>query len=309
LVLKSAKDNRYASDEVVSHDGAKRSCIALKELRKLPSTEFKETDVIAIDEAQFFPDLLSFCQKRADEGKHVVVAGLDGDFRRRRFGETLDLIPIADSVTKLTAKCSFCGTEAPFTLRKVAREEQTLIGGSDMYLPVCREHYIEHSESSAETENEKAELPSKVRTRLAREGDIEAIASFQVQMAKDTEDMKLDALLVRKGVQKVLDDPTKGFYVVSTDNERVVGSLLITYEWSDWRNTSIWYINSVYLQPEFRGQGRFREIFDFTAKLFQSEGDKLVRLYVERDNSKAQAVYASLGMQELPYLMYEIEIQ
>ena len=105
-------------------------------------TCYEEAHLIAIDEAQFFPDLLDFCTRAADEdGKEIIIAGLDGDFKRRKFGQVLDLIPHADNVTKLTARCAKCASPGLFSLRISSEEDTTLIGGKDKYLPVCRVHY------------------------------------------------------------------------------------------------------------------------------------------------------------------------
>ncbi|MBA0686425.1 hypothetical protein Goari_014030 [Gossypium aridum] len=100
-------------------------------------------DVIGIDEAQFFEDLYDFCCKAADnDGKTVILSGLDGDYLRRSFGSVLDIIPLADTVTKLTARCEVCGKKAFFTFRKTAATQTELIGGADLYMPVCRQHYV-----------------------------------------------------------------------------------------------------------------------------------------------------------------------
>ncbi|KAF5961139.1 hypothetical protein HYC85_002348, partial [Camellia sinensis] len=100
-------------------------------------------DVIGIDEAQFFDDLYDFCCKVADcDGKIVIVVGLDGDYLRWTFGSVLHIIPLADSITKLTARCQLCGKRAFFTLRKTNETKTELIGGSDVYMPVCRQHYV-----------------------------------------------------------------------------------------------------------------------------------------------------------------------
>lgn len=147
VMLKSSKDTRYAIDSVVSHDGVKFPCWALPDLmsfkEKYGHEAYQKLDVIGIDEAQFFEDLYDFCCKAADvDGKIVVVAGLDGDYLRRSFGSVLHIIPLADTVTKLTARCELCGKRAFFTLRKKIEETQTeLIGGADLYMPVCRNHY------------------------------------------------------------------------------------------------------------------------------------------------------------------------
>ncbi|XP_010252688.1 PREDICTED: thymidine kinase a-like [Nelumbo nucifera] len=146
-IIKSNKDTRYELDSIVTHDGAKLSCWALPDLssfrEKIGVDVYDKLDVIGIDEAQFFEDLYGFCCKAADhDGKTVIVAGLDGDYMRRSFGSVLDIIPLADSVTKLTARCEFCGKRAFFTLRKTEQTQTELIGGPDVYMPVCRLHYF-----------------------------------------------------------------------------------------------------------------------------------------------------------------------
>ncbi|KDP29894.1 hypothetical protein JCGZ_18463 [Jatropha curcas] len=146
-MIKSAKDTRYAKDSVVTHDGLKFPCWALPDLtsfqHKFGDDAYQKLDVIGIDEAQFFEDLYDFCCKAVDhDGKTVIVAGLDGDYLRRSFGSVLDIIPLADTVTKLTARCELCGKRAFFTLRKTAETQTELIGGADVYMPVCRQHYM-----------------------------------------------------------------------------------------------------------------------------------------------------------------------
>ncbi|GLT94170.1 hypothetical protein SLE2022_119250 [Rubroshorea leprosula] len=146
-MIKSSKDTRYAVDSVVTHDGLKFPCWALPDLMSFPlrlgKEAYEKLDVIGIDEAQFFEDLYDFCCKAADEdGKTVIVAGLDGDYMRRRFGSVLEVVPLADTVTKLTARCELCGRKAFFTFRKTQEKETELIGGADVYMPVCRQHYV-----------------------------------------------------------------------------------------------------------------------------------------------------------------------
>ncbi|XP_031490582.1 pentatricopeptide repeat-containing protein At4g16470-like [Nymphaea colorata] len=132
---------------VVTHDGTKMSCWALPNLSmfrtKIGAEAYHKLDVIGIDEAQFFEDLYDFCQIAADrDGKTVIVAGLDGDYLRRSFGSVLDIVPLADTVTKLKARCELCGKHASFTLRKSGEMQTELIGGADVYMPVCRQHYV-----------------------------------------------------------------------------------------------------------------------------------------------------------------------
>ncbi|KAM7506351.1 hypothetical protein LguiB_005255 [Lonicera macranthoides] len=146
-VIKSNKDTRYGLDSIVTHDGEKLPCWALPNLSSfrlsIGPDAYDKLEVIGIDEAQFFEDLYDFCSKAADhDGKTVIVAGLDGDYLRRRFGSVLDIIPIADSVTKLTARCEVCGKRASFTLRKTEETKTEVIAGADVYMPVCRKHYV-----------------------------------------------------------------------------------------------------------------------------------------------------------------------
>ncbi|KAL6571970.1 Thymidine kinase a [Orobanche minor] len=145
-MIKSSKDTRYAVDAVVTHDGTKFPCWPLPDLlsfkRQIGVDAYEKLDVIGIDEAQFFGDLYDFCCEAADlDGKTVVIAGLDGDYLRRSFGSVLDVIPLADTVTKLTARCEICGKRAFFTLRKTDDLQTELVGGADVYMPVCRMHY------------------------------------------------------------------------------------------------------------------------------------------------------------------------
>uniref|UniRef100_A0A7N0VIR5 Thymidine kinase n=1 Tax=Kalanchoe fedtschenkoi TaxID=63787 RepID=A0A7N0VIR5_KALFE len=146
-VIKSNKDVRYGLDSIVTHDGVMLPCCPLAELsafkHKLGHDAYEKLDVIGIDEAQFFQDLYEFCRHSADrDGKTIIVAGLDGDYLRKSFGSVLDIIPLADSVTKLTARCELCGKPALFTLRKTNDTQKELIAGADVYMPVCRHHYV-----------------------------------------------------------------------------------------------------------------------------------------------------------------------
>jgi len=147
VLVKSDKDTRYGLNSVVSHDGAKMPCWAVPDLAsfkyKLGEEAYNQLDVIGIDEAQFFKDLYSFCQAAADkDGKTVIVAGLDGDYLRKSFGSALELIPLADTVVKLKSRCELCGKAASFTFRKTGDTKTEVVGGADIYMPVCRRHYV-----------------------------------------------------------------------------------------------------------------------------------------------------------------------
>jgi len=144
--------------------------------------------------------------------------------------------------------------------------------------------------------------------REATVADIDTIAQFQVQMAAETEGKPLDPTTVLSGVERVLHDSQCGFYLVCEVENQIVGSLLITYEWSDWRNCNLWYLQSVYVVQNFRGRGIFKEMYRGVVGRAKSSGSNRIRLYVEQENGVAQKVYESLGMTRLPYLMYEADL-
>ena len=109
-----------------------------------------------------------------------------------------------------------------------------------------------------------------------------------------------------KGVSSVFDDPQKGFYVVADDGVRIIGGLMVTFEWSDWRNGWFWYVQSVYVRPEARGKKVYSQLYQFVKERAAAKGNVCgFRLYVEKENERAQAVYKKLGMEETYYLMFE----
>lgn len=136
--------------------------------------------------------------------------------------------------------------------------------------------------------------------------DIEAITGFQIAMALESEGTVLDAERVRKGVAAVMEDGCKGIYIIARFEDRPVASLMITREWSDWNNGWYWWIQSVYVMPEHRGQGVFRAMYTKVIEMANDQNIAQVRLYVDRHNTNAQKVYQKLGMEECHYLMYEI---
>jgi len=145
-----------------------------------------------------------------------------------------------------------------------------------------------------------------VKIRNAKETDLKDIASFQVLMAKETEDLQLDEKTVYAGVKAVMDDPSKGRYFVAEANGQAVASLLITYEWSDWRNGNIFWIQSVYVLPEYRKQGIFRNLYLHVKALAEASADIAgIRLYMELNNGRARKVYENMGMQNGHYEVFE----
>ena len=142
VVINSQKDIRSTEDVLRTHDNVTFRCIKTADLVNVNTSG---CDVVAIDEAQFFIELVPFVEKELNAGRIVLLAGLDGDYKQRKFGSLLDCIPLADEVTKLTAMCMTCldGTPGPFTKRIVESSELELVGGDDMYKSVCRHHLRE----------------------------------------------------------------------------------------------------------------------------------------------------------------------
>ncbi len=145
-----------------------------------------------------------------------------------------------------------------------------------------------------------------INIRLAQLSDAEDIATFNQIMAKETEGKVLQPDVILAGVNTLLKDPSQGFYIVAELDSKVVGCLMITREWSDWRNGVFWWIQSVFVQKEYRRRGIYRRMYEFIKKLANDDEDVCgFRLYVEQDNTIAQETYSALGMTQLPYLMFE----
>lgn len=153
-----------------------------------------------------------------------------------------------------------------------------------------------------------ADQPSKIQVRRATLGDLRTLVEFNAAMAQETEGKTLELERLRAGVAALLDDDGRGFYFVAEDSGQVVGQLLITTEWSDWRNAYFWWIQSVYVTPEFRRRGVYRNLHHHVVAESRVQGDVCgLRLYVDRDNSVAQRVYASLEMRQSHYDLWEID--
>ena len=146
MIVTHAMDTRYDSDHVVSHNHEKEECLAVEALEPLINTpQFHAAHMIFVEEGQFFNDLASFVKAAVDtHGKHVVVAALDGTYKRTPFQQVVDLIPFADKVLRVTALCMYCkdGTPAPFTFRSHSSDASVvLVGGADVYQSLCRHHF------------------------------------------------------------------------------------------------------------------------------------------------------------------------
>ncbi len=146
---------------------------------------------------------------------------------------------------------------------------------------------------------------SNIVIRSAKPADAEAIAEFQVAMALETENLVLDRDICSAGVRAVFDDPSRGSYFVAERDGRVIASTLVTYEWSDWRNGTVWWIHSVYVVPGERGSGVFTQLYRHLQSLACESGVRGIRLYVDKSNTAAQRVYQKLGMNGEHYQLYE----
>jgi len=142
--------------------------------------------------------------------------------------------------------------------------------------------------------------------RAARRGDAAIIARFNAAMAAETESIVLDPATLQAGVEAVLDDPRHGFYLVAEADGAVAACLMITYEWSDWRNGQWWWLQSVYVDMPYRRGGLFRALYQAVEQRVRDAPQAIgLRLYVERDNARAMRTYHALGMHETGYRLYE----
>ena len=147
---------------------------------------------------------------------------------------------------------------------------------------------------------------SEIKVRHATAAESVRIADFNRAMAMETEGLALDEKTVAAGVVALMGHPDRGFYLVAEVDGAVAGCLLITYEWSDWRNKMFWWIQSVYVKPEHRGHGVYSAREDKVQQLAAHAGNVCgFRLYVHKDNTRAQEVYRTLGMHETEYLVFE----
>jgi GNAT superfamily N-acetyltransferase len=141
--------------------------------------------------------------------------------------------------------------------------------------------------------------------RAATPADIDHLVAWNAAMAFETEHKRLDEAVLRRGTEAVFADARRGIYLVAELDGAPVGSLLITYEWSDWRNGDFWWVQSVYVAEEARRKGIFRSLYQAVKERASEAGAVGIRLYVETENTRAQTTYASLGMQRCDYAMLE----
>ena len=156
--------------------------------------------------------------------------------------------------------------------------------------------------------NHPKESPSfHVRHAVAEDADL--IVAFNQAMAMETEGRALKDQVIRAGVHRIFDEPAHGFYLVAETAEETIATLMVTREWSDWRNGQFWWIQSVYVKSDYRRRGVYRDMYLFVKELASSQKDICgFRLYVEKDNLIAQKTYRTLDMEETPYLLFEEEL-
>lgn len=151
-------------------------------------------------------------------------------------------------------------------------------------------------------------MTKEIHIREGIPADLDRIAEFQQALAQESEGKTLDNSLLRQGIQKIFQEPGRGFYLMAESDEQVVGGLMITYEWSDWRNANFWWIQSVYVDSQWRRQGVYRALHDHVYNIANARDDICgIRLYVEHNNTVAQQTYNDLGMSNSHYYLYEID--
>lgn len=144
--------------------------------------------------------------------------------------------------------------------------------------------------------------------RRATQNDLEVIAQYNFNLAYETEDKELDKEILMKGVNRIITDETKGKYYVCEVDGKVVGQIMYTYEWSDWRNGTFIWVQSVYVHKDYRGRGIFKGLYNKVKEICDSGSEYVgIRLYVEKENYSAQKTYGKIGMTECNYYMYEYE--
>ena len=145
-----------------------------------------------------------------------------------------------------------------------------------------------------------------INLRQANIDDLQSLVEFNQAMAMETEQLSLDPETLTKGVQTLLEQPQRGFYLVADIDGELAASLMVTFEWSDWRARDYYWIQSVYVKPAYRRQGLYRRLYEKVQDIANDKGGAAsFRLYVEQDNHPAQQTYSSLGMEQSHYLMFE----
>lgn len=150
-------------------------------------------------------------------------------------------------------------------------------------------------------------MTGPLRIRPADTTDLEHIVEFNAAIARETESLELDRERLRKGVAGIFAVPSRGRYFLAQRDSELLGQAMVTTEWSDWRNGDVWWLQSVYVVPQARGQGVFSALFREIEVQARDNEARGLRLYVDRDNTRAQEIYQRLGMLTSHYRMMEID--
>lgn len=148
-----------------------------------------------------------------------------------------------------------------------------------------------------------------MQIRRATEKDTPTLIEHNILLAKESENESLNPSIVKQGVTSLFSHPEKGFYLVAEEENKVIGQLMITFEWSDWRNTDIWWIQSVYISQQYRKQGVYTALFEEIKKQAKNKNIPILRLYVHKGNTSAQHVYEKRKMIKGTYIFYEIPVE
>jgi len=151
-------------------------------------------------------------------------------------------------------------------------------------------------------------IDNYMNIRVAQKEDARAIAAQNMLLAEESEHMKLNPTTIRAGVRRLLADPSKGYYFVAEENGSIIGQLMITVEWSDWRNKPIWWVQSVFVQKEWRNKGVFTRLLRDVQKRARSQHVAFLRLYAHHDNRPALRVYRKTGWKQEPYISLRLSV-
>ena len=147
-----------------------------------------------------------------------------------------------------------------------------------------------------------------MKIKKANLKDAEKIANFNVLLAKESENLNISFNTTLKAVKELIINKNKGFYLLATKDEKIIGQLMITFEWSDWSNKDFWWIQSVYVDKDFRKKGVFKNLLTEVKKQAKKNNVSQIRLYVFKENKKAIKAYKSLNMKEKEYIIFETEV-
>jgi GNAT superfamily N-acetyltransferase len=147
-----------------------------------------------------------------------------------------------------------------------------------------------------------------MKIRIAKIRDAVSIAAQNIALAKESENIVLIPETALAGVKALLSDTRKGFYLVAEENDTIVGQLMITVEWSDWRNKPIWWVQSVYVQKAWRNKGVFTQLLDYVQQKARKQEVAFLRLYAHKNNRSALQVYEKIGWKQDPYVVYHLPL-